>query len=136
LRPMLHRGLQQYPFETSSLPYLPDWTAAISAARLVLLRCWVPCWTIRLYFWAASMHRRPSATRWLIGFSTYTSLPAWQAQTVASACQWLGVATETASRFLSARASRRSATHFGATPYFSLIGCERDSHRLLSGSIR
>ena len=29
-----------------------------------------------------------------------------------------------------------SATHFGATPYFSLIGFDRDSHRLLSGSIR
>src|SRR5205807_5764833 len=107
-----HRGLQQYPLETSSLPYLPDWTAATSAARPALLRCWVPCWTIRLYFRAASTHRRPSATRWLIGFSTYTSLPAWQAQTATSECQWLGVATETATRFLSSRALRMSASLF------------------------
>ena len=47
------------------MPYLPDWTAAISAARPALLRCWVPCCTMRLCLRAASTQRRPSLTLWL-----------------------------------------------------------------------
>ena len=42
----------------------------------------------------------------VIGFSTYTSLPAWQAQIVASECQWFGVASEMASMLLSSRTRR------------------------------
>ena len=42
---------------------------------------------MRLYLRAASIIRWPSKTLWQAGFSTYTSLPAWQAQMVASACQ-------------------------------------------------
>ena len=43
---------------------------------------------------------RPSATHNDSGFSTYTSLPAWQLWTMWSACQWSGVATTMASRSL------------------------------------
>ena len=50
---------------------------------------------MRSYLRAASTHWRPSNTLWLHGFSTYTSLPAWQAQIVISECQWLQVAIET-----------------------------------------
>ena len=57
---------------------------------------------------AASTHLRPSKIVWLHGFSTYTSLPAWQPQMVSSECQWLGVAIEMASRSLSSRALRMS----------------------------
>ncbi|MGC3965967.1 MAG: hypothetical protein QM775_00935 [Pirellulales bacterium] len=56
---------------------------------------------------------RPSWTLWLHGFSTYTSLPAWQAQIVISECQWFGVAIDTASRFLSSSALRMSCTCCG-----------------------
>src|SRR5437867_10548604 len=59
------------------------------------------------------MHRRPSATLWLSGFSTYTSLPAWHAQIVMSACQWFGVAIEIASSDLSSRALRTSGMSLG-----------------------
>ena len=34
-----------------------------------MLRRWVPIWTTRLYFRAASTIRRPSTTLWLAGFS-------------------------------------------------------------------
>ncbi len=34
------------------------------------LRHWVPAWTIRLYFRAASTALRPSKMLWLTGFST------------------------------------------------------------------
>jgi hypothetical protein len=37
--------------------------------------------------------QRPSRTKSVVGFSTYTSLPATQAIMVISACQWSGVAT-------------------------------------------
>ena len=77
----------------------------------------MPVWTIRPYFRAASTIRRPSLTLWLTGFSTYTSLPAWQAQIVASACQWLGVATEMASIDLSSSSRRISCTISGPAPY-------------------
>src|SRR5262245_4176902 len=87
LRPMLQRGLQQYPLDTSNFPYFPDCTAAISLCLPVLLRICVPCCTITLYLRAASMQRRPSVMLWLSGFSTYTFLPAWQAQMVISECQ-------------------------------------------------
>ena len=52
---------------------------------------------MRPYFAAASTSRRPSQTLWATGFSTYASLPAWQAQIPISECQWLGVAITTAS---------------------------------------
>ena len=80
------------------------------------LRHWVPAWTTRLYFLAASTALRPSETLWLTGFSTYTSLPAWQAQIAASECQWLGVAIETASISGSSKTRRRSWTYFGSAP--------------------
>src|SRR5439155_19797045 len=107
LNPMLQRGLQQYPFETSRLPYLPLLTSAASAA-LPLERLCVPCWTMRLYLRAASTHFRPSKTSWLQGFSTYTSFPAWQAQIVIKECQWFGVAMEIASTSLFSSSFRTS----------------------------
>ena len=67
---------------------------------------------------AASTMRRPSLTLWLTGFSTYTSLPAWQAQMVARACQWLGVAIEMASIDLSSSRRRMSWTILGAVLVF------------------
>ena len=73
---------------------------------------------MRLCLRAVSTAIRPSWTLWLHGFSTYTSLPAWQAQIVMRACQWLGVAMETASRSLSSSALRTSCTHFGAACFF------------------
>src|SRR5215211_7752517 len=113
---MLHRplpGLLGEPLLTVNCPYFPEWTAATALAKDRLLRLCVPCWTTRLYFFAASTHLRPSNTLWLIGFSTYTSLPAWQAQIVISECQWLQVAIETASSSLSSRALRMSWTVWG-----------------------
>ena len=76
----------------------------------------MPCCTMRPYSRAASTSLRPSNTLWLHGFSTYTSLPAWHDQMASNECQWFGVAIETASRFLSSRASRMSCTHFGVLP--------------------
>ena len=81
------RGLKLTPRETCSLPNLPDWIAAAAKAQSRLERLWVPCCTIRLYRRAASTAIRPSCTLWLHGFSTYTSLPAWQLQIVINACQ-------------------------------------------------
>ena len=86
---------------------MPSWNPG-------LLRSWVPCWTMRLYFLAASTTFLPSKMLCVIGFSTYTSLPAWQAQIVASECQWFGVASEMASMLLSSRTRRMSCSTFGA----------------------
>src|ERR671919_259377 len=97
-------GLLELPLLTKSWPYLPECAAATARAIDRLLRLCVPCCTTRPYFFAASTHLRPSNTLWLIGFSTYTSLPAWQAQIVISECQWLQVATDTASSSLSSKA--------------------------------
>src|SRR6187397_1836074 len=105
--------LLEPPRLTSSSPYFPECTAATALANERLLRLCVPCCTTRPYFLAASTHLRPSKTLWLIGFSTYTSLPAWQAQMVMSECQWLHVATETASSSLSSSARRMSCTVLG-----------------------
>ncbi len=79
---------------------------------------------------------RPSWTLWLSGFSTYTSLPASHAQIVISECQWLHVATDTASRFLSASASRISATVFGKLPESFFTFSPRDLKSRVSGSIK
>ena len=87
---------------------MPDWASAARFAHDCELRLWVPCWTIRLCFRAASTATRPSWTLCDIGFSTYTSLPAWHAQTVMSECQWFGVATDTAFSSLSSSALRTS----------------------------
>ena len=54
------------------------------------------CVTV-LWLRAVSTMRRPSSTHSDSGFSTYTSLPAWQAWMVCSACQWSGVQITTAS---------------------------------------
>ena len=83
------------------------------------LRFCVPVCTTRPYFRAASTILRPSRTLWLTGFSTYTSLPAWQAHTAARACQWSGVAIETTSIDLSSINRLRSETSRGALPDFS-----------------
>ena len=45
---------------------------------------------------------------WEQGFSTYASLPAWQAQIPPSACQWLGVANPTTSMSLASSNRRMS----------------------------
>src|SRR6266404_5274197 len=43
-------------------------------------RDWLPCWQIRLYFFTARTSWRASNVLCENCFSTYTSLPAWQAQ--------------------------------------------------------
>ena len=58
---------------------------------------------------------------WLIGFSTYTSFPAWQAQIVMSACQWSGAAIVTASMSRLSRTRRKSVSGFGSPPHFSFM---------------
>src|SRR5215204_4859579 len=80
-----------------------------------------PTCTRTLYFLAASIILRPSKMLWLAGFSTYTCLPAWQAQIVPSACQWLGVANETALISLSSKTLRISHSVAGFTPHFSVM---------------
>ena len=51
----------------------------------------------------ASTSLRPSEMLWLHGFSTYTSLPDWQAHMPSSECQWFGAAIETTSKSLSSK---------------------------------
>ena len=99
-----------------TLPMPPRRTCAIASWTCGVLRRWVPSWTTRLYFRAASTIRRPSTMLWLAGFSTYTSLPAWQARTVSSACQWSGVAIVTASMDLSSSSRRKSFSVRGGLP--------------------
>ena len=71
-----------------------------------LERFCMPIWTMRWYFRAASTILRPSQMSCVAGFSTYTSLPAWQAQIVCRACQWSWVAKLTASIDLSSNSFR------------------------------
>ena len=80
------------------------------------LRFCVPTCTIRLCLRAASTILRPSQQFDVGGFSTYTSLPAWQAHTVAGACQWSGVAITTASTPLASSTFRKSCTALEALP--------------------
>ena len=68
-----------------------------TASRAMLERLLVPCCTRRLYFCAAATICFASNMSCEQGFSTYTSLPAWQAQMVCSVWWWFGVAIETAS---------------------------------------
>ncbi len=81
------------------------------------LRCWVPAWTIRWCFLAAWTILRPSSTLRQMHFSTYTSLPAWQARIVARACHCSGVATTTPWTSLSSKTSRISFVTLGRTPW-------------------
>ena len=82
-----------------------NWIACRTEGRL---RFMVPVCTTFPYLCAASTILRPSHTVWDAGFSTYTCLPACRAQTVASACQWFGVATMTPSMSLSSKTRRMS----------------------------
>src|SRR5438552_3365782 len=81
-------------------------------------RLCVPCCTIRWYFSAARTSWRPSHRLCEHGFSTYTSLPAWQAQIAISACQWLGVAIEIAS-MVGSSSNRRTSTNVRGLPLIS-----------------
>ena len=63
---------------------------------------------MRLYLRAAATTCWASKILCEQGFSTYTSLPAWQAHTVIRVCQWLGVAMEMASMDLSSSSLRMS----------------------------
>src|SRR5215218_7630371 len=94
---------------TLILPSTRTRTHANASRSAPLERLCVPVWTILLYLRAASTILRPSHTLCETGFSTYTSLPAWHAQMENSACQWFGVAVETASISLSSSSLRRSA---------------------------
>src|SRR5205823_13041282 len=136
LKPMLQRFFDASPLLISSFPYFPDCAAAMVLAQLLLLRLCVPCCTTRPYFLAASTHLRPSKTLWLIGFSTYTSLPAWQAQMVMNECQWLQVATDTASSSLSSRAWRMSCTCFGLVCWRFSTAVALSADFAVSGSIK
>ena len=80
----------------------------------------MPCCTMRLYFCAAATICRASNMLCEHGFSTYTSLPAWQAQMVCSVWWWFGVAMEMASMDLSSSSLRRSVNAAGRfLPAFS-----------------
>ena len=54
----------------------------------------------------ASMTGLPCSIFWIIGFSQYTSFPAFSASIVMRECQWSGVPMMTASTSLRARISR------------------------------
>ena len=97
----------------ATLPILPLWTNSRVWRIPGMLRLWTPIWHIRPSLRAHCVMTRPSRTLWQHGFSTYTSLPAWHAQIVASACQWLGVAIEMASIDLSSSTFRRSVKPAG-----------------------
>ena len=66
--------------------YTDTWTSMGQEAEADERRC-VPTCTTRLVLSAASTILRPSTTVSDSGFSTYTSLPAWQASIIISACQ-------------------------------------------------
>ncbi len=100
------------------MPSLPSSMYFLAAMLYGALRFWIPHCTMRLYFRAALTICWPSQQLWVGGFSTYTSLPAWQAQTVDRACQWSGVAEMMASTVLSSSASRKSGTTRGTLPCF------------------
>ena len=53
----------------ATLPSAPEWTCSMASWTWGMLRRWVPSWTTRSYFRAASTIRRPSTTLWLAGFS-------------------------------------------------------------------
>src|ERR1700681_2438816 len=57
-------------------------------------RCWLPCCTMRPYLLAAATIWRASNMLCAQGFSTYTSLPAWQARMVCRLWLWFGVAMD------------------------------------------
>ena len=90
LKPMLRAACSTARARPAACPYLPDFTAAASHRRSAVAsgsacraaRCAVAC---------APPRRRcgPRESYGCSGFSTYTSLPAWHAQIVISACQWL-----------------------------------------------
>ena len=70
------------------LPRLPARTHSTACATPSRdERLCVPVCTMRLYRRAAFTACRPSQTLCETGFSTYTSLPAWQPQTTTSECQ-------------------------------------------------
>ena len=97
-------------------PITPAWSFSMPSRIFGLVRHCVPCCTIRWYLRAASTILRPSKMLWEQGFSTYTSLPAWQAQMVCRACQWLGVARATASMERSSSSLRKSTCSAGFLP--------------------
>ena len=86
-----------------ALPLLIEDAAEVDRAQLARRRgiswrfghrrrcgsAWPVC-TIRSYFRAASTSLRPSQQLWLSGVSTYTSLPAWQAQIAGQAVPMVG----------------------------------------------
>ena len=86
-----------------TLPYFPAAMSRAAAWGAGHERCCVPAWQTRLYRRAAFTIWRLSQMLWLTGFSTYTCFPACMAMMEASACQWFGVATTTASSSLSSR---------------------------------
>src|SRR5690606_6060812 len=87
-----------------------------------------------LYLRAASIILRPSQTSCEAGFSTYTCLPAWQAHMAPSACQWLGIAMETASISLSSNTLRISHSVSGFSPVFSTTIFALESNHCSSAS--
>src|SRR5579872_3409385 len=103
------------PRATWILPRFPACAHSMASFSDRLDRLCVPACTMRLYLRAATTDIRPSQISCEIGFSTYTSLPAWQPHTVTSECQWFGVAVEIASMSLLSNSFRRSA-------YFSMRG--------------
>src|ERR1039458_9722347 len=85
--PRERRLLKQMALARYTLPMMPSCRSPMAFRLWGMLRLCEPTWTMRRYLRAASVIRSPSNTLWDAGFSMYTSLPAWQAQMVASACQ-------------------------------------------------
>ena len=69
---------------------------------------WLPTWRTRPDALAAAIIGAPSSMTSVMGFSTYTCLPARSASTTCVRCQWSGVATITASIDGSARSAFQS----------------------------
>ena len=86
----------------------PERTICTACWKCAFERCQRPTCTTRWCWRAAATIALPSSTVIATGFSTNTSLPAWHAITVGSACQWSGVATITMSIVLSSRTRRKS----------------------------
>ncbi|MCR4411721.1 MAG: hypothetical protein NUV77_04760 [Thermoguttaceae bacterium] len=101
---------------TSTSPISPAWMRPIASRTHAVLRLWVPTWSSLPERRTASTISRPSRRLWQHGFSTYTCLPASRARIDAGACQWSGVAMNTASTARSSSTWRRSLTALGALP--------------------
>ena len=115
-----------------TLPSLPERMNSAASMMCLQLRHCEPICTTRWWRLAASSMARPSSMVVASGFSTYTSLPAWQASTVGNACQWSGVAMSTTSTSLRSSTRRKSFTVSGFLPRLLLANLDAfGDHRVV-----